>query len=112
MAIDDGRLLDALRGAGPIDDICKTIGASRAEFVAARDAFLARHARIGDQRLKGPVGGKVEILRDRSGVPHIYGGSTTDVYFGLGVAQAQDRLWQMDRLRRRALGRLAAILGP
>ena len=38
--------------------------------------------------------------------------STPDLYFGLGVAMAQDRLWQMDRLRRRALGRQAEILGP
>ena len=56
--------------------------------------------------------GRVEILRDRSGIPHIYAASTTDLYFGLGVAMAQDRLWQMDRLRRRALGRQAEILGP
>src|SRR5438874_11348326 len=54
----------------------------------------------------------VEIIRDRAGVPHIYAQSTGDVYFGLGYAMAQDRLWQMDRLRRRALGRQAEILGP
>jgi len=63
-------------------------------------------------RFKGSVGEKVEILRDRAGVPHIYGTSTADVYFGLGLAMAQDRLWQMDRLRRRAMGRQAEILGP
>ena len=63
------------------------------------------------QRLTGTVGDRVEILRDHAGVPHIYAASTTDLYFGLGVAMAQDRLWQMDRLRRRALGRQAEILG-
>ena len=56
--------------------------------------------------------GRVEILRDRAGVPHVYAASTPDLFFGLGVAMAQDRLWQMDRLRRRALGRQAEILGP
>src|SRR5215469_16151124 len=56
--------------------------------------------------------GRVEILRDHAGVPHVYAGSTPDLYFGLGIAMAQDRLWQMDRLRRRALGRQAEILGP
>src|SRR5205807_8611128 len=61
--------------------------------------------------LSAPVSGKVEVLRDRAGVPHVYGSSTADVYFGLGFAMAQDRLWQMDRLRRRALGRQAEILG-
>ena len=55
--------------------------------------------------------GRVEILRDHTGIPHVYAGSTGDLYFGAGVAMAQDRLWQMDRLRRRALGRQAEILG-
>ena len=63
------------------------------------------------QQITGAVAGQVEILRDRSGIPHIYATSTPDLFFGLGVAMAQDRLWQMDRLRRRALGRQAEILG-
>jgi len=54
----------------------------------------------------------IEVLRDRAGVPHVYADTTADVYFGLGYAMAEDRLWQMDRLRRRALGRQAEILGP
>src|SRR5688500_8444081 len=62
-------------------------------------------------QLTGPVGDPVEILRDRAGVPHVFASSTADLYFGLGFAVAQDRLWQMDRLRRRALGRQAEILG-
>src|SRR6516225_136115 len=62
--------------------------------------------------ISGKVGGAVEILRDRAGVPHIYAGSTADLWFGVGIAMAEDRLWQMDRLRRRALGRQAEILGP
>src|SRR5438105_3210909 len=62
--------------------------------------------------LSAALNGKVEILRDRAGVPHVYAASTTDLYFGLGFAMAQDRLWQLDRLRRRALGRQAEILGP
>ena len=53
----------------------------------------------------------MEILRDRAGVPHVFAASTPDLYFGLGVATAEDRLWQMDRLRRRALGRQAEVLG-
>ena len=65
-----------------------------------------------DASLLAPVGGPVEILRDRAGVPHVYAGSTADLYFGLGFATAQDRLWQLDRLRRRALGRQAEVLGP
>jgi penicillin amidase len=63
------------------------------------------------RHLVGAVSGRVEIMRDRAGVPHVYAGDTADLYFGLGVAVAEDRLWQMDRLRRRALGRQAEILG-
>jgi penicillin amidase len=57
------------------------------------------------------VTGTVEILRDRAGIPHVFASHTGDLYFGLGLAMAQDRLWQMDRLRRRAFGRQAEILG-
>ena len=63
------------------------------------------------QTATGGITSRVEILRDRAGVPHVYASTTPDLYFGLGVAMAQDRLWQMDRLRRRALGRQADILG-
>jgi penicillin amidase len=69
-------------------------------------------ARPVSRSITGAVGGEVEILRDRAGVPHIYAGSTADLWFGVGVAMAEDRLWQMDRLRRRALGRQAEIFGP
>jgi penicillin amidase len=112
MPLDQPALLAALRGSQPIDAICAAAGITRAEFLAERDAFLARLAAIGDSRLSGPVGKPVEILRDRAGVPHIFAHSGSDLYFGLGVAMAQDRLWQMDRLRRRSLGRQAEILGP
>ena len=43
--------------------------------------------------------------------PDLFAAHTPDVYFGLGLAMAEDRLWQMDRLRRRALGQQAEILG-
>jgi hypothetical protein len=112
MPLDDAALLAALRDPRPIDAICRAAGVSPEEFRSARDAWLARHAILGDRTLAGPVAGTVEILRDPAGVPHIHAASTTDLYFGLGFAMAQDRLWQMDRLRRRALGRQAEILGP
>jgi penicillin amidase len=61
--------------------------------------------------LTASVGGPVEIRRDAAGVPHIHAATTPDLFFGLGFAMAEDRLWQMDRLRRRALGRQAEIMG-
>ncbi len=53
----------------------------------------------------------VEIVRDHSAVPHIFGKSDHDTYFALGVAHAQDRLWQMTMLRRTAQGRLSELFG-
>ncbi len=67
---------------------------------------------MSDTTRVAAVSGPVEIVRDTSGVPHIYAASSTDLYFGLGYAMAEDRLWQMDRLRRRALGRQAEVMGP
>jgi penicillin amidase len=110
MTIDEAAILASLRTAG-LDEISQATGASPSELATARDAFLASRAPAVSGRLKAPVSGTVEILRDRAGVPHIYAPSTAGMYFGLGFAMAQDRLWQMDRLRRRALGRQAEILG-
>ncbi|MCY3878622.1 MAG: penicillin acylase family protein [Rhodobacteraceae bacterium] len=58
------------------------------------------------------ITGPVEIVRDRHAIPHIFGGTDEDVFFGLGFAHAQDRLWQMTLLRRAAHGRLSEIFGP
>ncbi|WP_282021924.1 penicillin acylase family protein [Ruegeria faecimaris] len=53
----------------------------------------------------------VEVVRDTANVPHILGASDPDVFFGLGYAHAQDRLWQMTVLRRTAQGRLSEVFG-
>ncbi|MBO9410575.1 MULTISPECIES: penicillin acylase family protein [unclassified Ruegeria] len=53
----------------------------------------------------------VEIIRDTANVPHILGATDPDVFFGLGYAHAQDRLWQMTVLRRTAQGRLSEVFG-
>ena len=52
-----------------------------------------------------------EIIRDRWGVPHIFAAREADAFFGAGYAAAEDRLLQMDLLRRRARGRLAEVFG-
>jgi len=54
----------------------------------------------------------VTVDRDAQGVPHIHAASMDDLVFAQGFVTAQDRLWQMDLLRRHAAGQLAAILGP
>ncbi|MRU14429.1 penicillin acylase family protein [Roseovarius sp. A21] len=54
----------------------------------------------------------VEIVRDNANVPHIFGQSDRDTFYGLGYAHAQDRLWQMVMLRRTVQGRLSEVFGP
>ncbi len=54
----------------------------------------------------------VEIVRSTENVPHIFGETDADVFFALGLAHAQDRLFQMTLLRRAAQGRLAEVHGP
>ena len=53
----------------------------------------------------------VEIIRDVHGMPHIYAQNEPDLFFAMGYAMAQDRLWQMEFYRRVGTGRLAEILG-
>lgn len=54
---------------------------------------------------------KVEIHFDAIGVPHINAQNQQDAYRALGYVHAQDRLWQMELIRRIAAGRLAEIFG-
>jgi len=54
---------------------------------------------------------EVNILRDAKGVPHIRAQSRDDLFTAQGYVMAQDRLWQMDLVRRASGGRLSEILG-
>lgn len=63
-----------------------------------------------NQKLNG-LEKEVTVFRDSFGVPHIYAESEADLYRSVGFAMAQDRLWQMDLLRRVTQGRLSEILG-
>ena len=66
-----------------------------------------------DAELRVPViTAPVEIARTREAVPHVFGATDADIYFGLGYAHAEDRFWQMEVLRRTAQGRLSEMLGP
>lgn len=54
---------------------------------------------------------EVEVYFDKFGVPHIYAKNEVDAYYALGYVHAQDRLFQMELMRRAAGGRLAEVLG-
>jgi len=53
----------------------------------------------------------VTVTRDSHGVPDIEASSLEDLFFAQGYVTAQDRLWQMDVMRRYGAGELSEILG-
>ena len=53
----------------------------------------------------------VEVIRDRWGVPHVYAQTLHDLFYTQGYVHAQDRLWQMELVRRVASGTLAEVVG-
>ena len=62
--------------------------------------------------ITAPISAKGTIQRDALGIPHIEAATWQDAIFLQGYATAQDRLWQMDALRRYAAGELAELAGP
>jgi penicillin amidase len=80
--------------------------------------FWLRHAAYaalpqidGSETLPG-LTAPVIVRRDAHGVPHIEAATQDDLFVAQGYVTAQDRLWQMDMLRRHGEGTLAAVLGP
>ncbi|HYO88204.1 MAG TPA: penicillin acylase family protein, partial [Candidatus Limnocylindrales bacterium] len=64
----------------------------------------------GDLTVAG-LDAQVEILRDASGVPHIYASSPHDLFFAQGFTQAQDRWWQMEFNRHIGRGAIGELTG-
>jgi len=105
-------LLKRLGSGESIPKICASQGWSREEF----DAWWRQETTLRNPQCQGKtpacVQADVEIHRDQWGIPHISATIAHDLWFGFGYAMAQDRLFQLDYLRRKGLGRLAEILGP
>jgi penicillin amidase len=64
----------------------------------------------GEQRLIG-LRAQAEIVRDADGVPHVYAQNEHDLFFLQGYVHAQDRLFQLELLRRVGQGRLSELFG-
>jgi len=64
----------------------------------------------GAMRMAG-IDWPVSIRRDARGVPYINAETRNDLFFAIGFTQAQDRMWQMDLMRRAASGTLAELFG-
>jgi penicillin amidase len=61
--------------------------------------------------ISAPVTARATVSRDGLGVPHIAAAAWEDAIFLQGFVTAQDRMWQMDALRRLAAGELAEVVG-
>ncbi len=113
MQITSQEILRQLGDGAAIAKVCESAKITRAEFDAWWKMECARRvpAATGERKLAG-LKGKVRIERDRWGVAHVHADNDRDIFFGFGYATAQDRLFQLDYLRRKPRGRLAEILGP
>ena len=85
-------------------------------MVKANGAIARLLLRKAWPQTRGEISGlplleKVEILRDASGIPHIFAENMHDLFLAQGFVHAQDRLWQMETLRRLTEGRLSEIAG-
>ena len=67
---------------------------------------------VSEERALEGIRKGVTLITDSWGVPHIYAQNEPDLFFACGYAQARDRLFQMDLMRRSAWGRLSEIFGP
>src|SRR5262245_12752006 len=105
-------VLKRLWAGEAIDSVCRDTGWSRAEFDAWWQHETASRVPRCDGEVPAPVSGAVSIERDLWGIPHIVAQRRDDLWLGFGYAMAQDRLFQMDYLRRKGLGRLAEVFGP
>ncbi|HSB16224.1 MAG TPA: penicillin acylase family protein [Bryobacteraceae bacterium] len=74
--------------------------------------FVWRPLPVTSGSLTAPIEAQATVTRDALGVPHISAASEQDALFLQGFVTAQDRLWQMDAIRRLAAGELAEIVGP
>ena len=79
-------------------------------FALVGYGFYLKPIYEGEQKLKN-IQKETTVFFDDFGVPHIYANSQKDAMIALGYVHAQDRLWQMELMRRIAPGRLSEIFG-
>jgi len=111
MANQKDVLMQLLRGEISSEDAACALDVSTQALGSLKRRFLKSKQPRKREVVKTQVDQPVTVLRDTWGVAHIEAASTADCFTGLGYAMAQDRLWQMDYMRRLTHGRLAEILG-
>ncbi len=100
-------VLGVVLGVAVVLSVAGLIGARFWLRAAARNSLPQVDGSLVVAGLDAPV----TVERDVHGVPHIRAASVDDLVFAQGYITAQDRLWQMETLRRHAAGTLAEVLG-
>ena len=77
---------------------------------APSPAPVSKMSAVEAKRLKA-LAQRVTILRDKWGIPHVYGKTDADAVFGLMYAQAEDDFRRVERNYINAMGRLAEVEG-
>ncbi len=112
MRLSPSQILGRLGGGESIASVCAAAQISREDFDVWWKREAAARVPPASGTISANVAGSVRIARDESGIPHVFAENDDDLFLGFGYATAQDRLFQLDYLRRRALGRLSEVLGP
>lgn len=84
-----------------------TIGSAKPKT----DPISHGEVKIESEKVLNHQGKKIKIVRDSYGVPHIYAGTDSALFFGTGYAMAEDRLWQAELSRIVSSGRMAEVFG-
>jgi penicillin amidase len=102
-------VLAALAGVGPVAAAASPVSQFLERIAPLSGSLWGRIGRP-PETIESPYG-SATITYDTYHVPHVEADSEAAAAFAVGVAQAADRLGEMDLVRRRAGGTLAAAVG-
>jgi penicillin amidase len=103
-------------GSTPVHE-AEPSGASKGAGLEEEEGRPARRSRKSGagpkhtRRTVAALSSSVDVFRDAQGIPRIQARSLRDAYGAIGFCMAEDRLEEMDLLRRMASGRAAEVLG-
>ena len=111
MDLSDREILQQLGCGESIAAVCASAGINRSQFDDWWQRTIQSRVPATNGSTAADLQAEVVIERDRWGIPHVFADNDTDLFFGFGIAVAQDRLFQLDYLRRKGMGRLSEVLG-
>jgi penicillin G amidase len=111
MSLSEPEILGRLGDGVTIEAVCKAAQITRTEFDTLWNESTRRRVLAENSTITEGVSAPVKVQRDKLGIPHIFAANDRDLFFAYGAAMAQDRLFQLDWLRRKGAGRLAEIIG-